>query len=107
MLNLLSNQRNANQIDLSLPWIELPQDSFMLFVTIVKGDVSQISLSASLFFVYRRVMFIFNFYFYLFICFWCFKARFLYSLGTVIELALVDQAGLKPTEIHWPLPPKN
>ena len=42
----------------------------------------------------------------LFVLFWGgFKTGFLCSLEPVLELALVDQAGLKLTEIFLPLPP--
>ncbi|KAM7319942.1 hypothetical protein ACRRTK_020385 [Alexandromys fortis] len=35
-----------------------------------------------------------------------YRQRFLYGFGAVLELALVDQAGLELTEIHLPLPPE-
>ena len=44
--------------------------------------------------------------FVLLLLFLFFETRFLCVALAVLELALVDQASLKLTEIHLPLPPK-
>ena len=49
----------------------------------------------------------FSFFFWFCFCLFVFKTGFLcVALESVLELALVDQAGLKLTKIHMPMPPK-
>ena len=44
---------------------------------------------------------------FVFVCLFCFsRLGFSVDLEPVLELALVDQVGLKHTEIHLPLSPK-
>ena len=51
---LLQFLQRLTQIGLSLLCLVIPRRYFMLFVAIMKGDVSLVSFSASLSFVYRR-----------------------------------------------------